>query len=165
MNLFLLLAGLLTTRPAPAQRTSNRAFGTMIDALLSESVPVVTCDELTKMPAAVRLDAREKAEFAVSHLPGARWVGHDDFTLSRVVDVPRDTPVVVYCSVGYRSEKIGEKLQAAGFTNVKNLYGSLFEWVNQGHPVVDSAGHPTDRVHAYSRTWVIWLNRGTKVYE
>ncbi|RYF52680.1 MAG: rhodanese-like domain-containing protein, partial [Cytophagaceae bacterium] len=36
---------------------------------------------------------------------------------------------------------------------------------NQGNPVVDSTGKPTRRVHAYSRTWGIWLNRGEKVYE
>ncbi len=161
----LLSAFFLANVPALAQRTNNKAFGVMIDALLSESVPVITCRELKKMPNAVLLDARQKKEFAVSHLPNARWIGYDDFELSRVSNVPKDAPVVVYCSVGYRSEKVGEKLRAAGFSNVKNLYGSLFEWVNQGNAVVDSTGRPTRRVHAYSRTWGIWLKGGDKVYE
>lgn len=151
--------------PLMAQRTQSKAFGTMVDALIRESVPVVTCNELKQMPNAVLLDARERKEYAVSHLPNARWVGYDNFELSRVADVPKSTPIVLYCSVGYRSEKVGEKLQAAGYTNVKNLYGSLFEWVNQGNPVVDAAGKPTQRVHAYSRMWGVWLNRGEKVYE
>ena len=161
----ILTAVLATAAPTLAQRTNSKAFGVMVDALIKESVPVVTCSELKKMPDAVLLDAREKREFAVSHLPNARWIGYDNFDISRVVNVPRAAPVVVYCSVGYRSEKVGEKLKAAGFTNVKNLYGSLFEWVNQGNPVVDSTGKPTNRVHAYSRTWGIWLKRGEKVYE
>lgn len=163
---FALLSVLLAAAlPALSQRTLSKPFGIMVDALINESVPVVTCNELKKMPDAVLLDAREKREYAVSHLPKARWIGYADFDLSRVANVPRDVPIVVYCSVGYRSEKIGEKLKAAGFANVRNLYGSLFEWVNQGNPVVDSTGKPTRRVHAYSRTWGIWLNRGEKIYE
>ncbi|MBO0949450.1 rhodanese-like domain-containing protein [Fibrella forsythiae] len=165
MKFAFLSALFATALPAVAQRTISKPFGVMVDALIKESVPVVTCNELKQMPDALLFDAREKREYAVSHLPKARWIGYDDFELSRVAGVPKTAPVVVYCSVGYRSEKVGEKLKAAGFTNVRNLYGSLFEWVNQGNPVVDSTGKPTRRVHAYSRTWGIWLNRGEKVYE
>lgn len=50
-----------------------------------------------------------------------------------------------------------------GFTRVSNLYGGIFEWVNEGHPVVRN-GMPTEEVHAFSKTWGIWLRRGTKVY-
>jgi rhodanese-related sulfurtransferase len=163
---YALLSALFTTAvPAVAQRTISKPFGVMVDALIKESVPIITCNELKQIPNAVLLDAREKKEFAVSHLPKAQWIGYDDFELSRVANVPRNAPIVVYCSVGYRSEKVGEKLKSAGFTNVRNLYGSLFEWVNQGNPVVDSTGKPTRRVHAYSRTWGIWLKQGEKVYE
>lgn len=165
MRCFLLFMVLTIALPAFAQRTQSKAFGAMVDALIKESVPVITCNELKQIPDAVLLDARAKKEYAVSHLPNARWVGYNDFDLSRVADVPKSAPIVLYCSVGYRSEKVGEKLQAAGYTNVKNLYGSLFEWVNQGNPVVDEMGRPTERVHAYSRTWGIWLKRGEKVYE
>jgi rhodanese-related sulfurtransferase len=165
MKYTILSALLLTTLPTMAQRTISKPFGIMLDALIKESVPVVTCSELKQMPDAVLFDAREKREYAVSHLPKAQWVGYNDFDLSRIANVPKNAPIVVYCSVGYRSEKVGEKLKAAGFTNVRNLYGSLFEWVNQGNPVVDSTGRPTRRVHAYSRTWGIWLNQGDKVYE
>lgn len=105
----------------------------------------------------------EHDEHAVSRFDNARWVGYDEFKLDRVKDLPKDAPIVVYCSVGYRSEKITEDLQAAGFTNVRNLYGGIFEWVNSGHPVVDDSG-PTEHVHAYDRSWGRWLLRGEKVY-
>jgi 3-mercaptopyruvate sulfurtransferase SseA len=78
---------------------------------------------------------------------------------------PKQSNVVVYCSVGYRSERVGEKLLGAGYQHVHNLYGSLFEWVNEGNPVVDKQEKPTQRVHAYSRLWGVWLKRGEKVYE
>ncbi|HEX9958697.1 MAG TPA: rhodanese-like domain-containing protein [Fibrella sp.] len=165
MKFAFLSAMFMTALPTVAQRTISKPFGIMLDALIKESVPIVTCNELKQIPNAILFDAREKREYAVSHLPKARWIGYNDFDLNRVADVPRTSPIVVYCSVGYRSEKVGEKLKAAGFTNVRNLYGSLFEWVNQGNPVVDSTDKPTRRVHAYSRTWGIWLNRGEKIYE
>ncbi|MBO0930935.1 rhodanese-like domain-containing protein [Fibrella aquatilis] len=165
MKIALFMALMALSLPTLAQRTNNKAFGMMVDALISESVPVVTCNELKQMPEAVRLDARERKEFDVSHLPGARWIGYNDFDLKRVADLPKTTPIVVYCSVGFRSEKVGEKLQAAGYTNIHNLYGSIFEWVNQGNQVVDSTDKPTQYVHAYSRTWGIWLKRGKKIYE
>ena len=133
--------------------------------MLKESVPFVSVAALKAEPAPVLLDTRTSAEFAVSHLQGARWVGYDDFSLSRVRDLPKDTPIVMYCSIGVRSEKIGAQLHAAGFSRVRNLYGGLFEWVNQGNPVFSAPNLPTQRVHAYSPTWGIWLRRGQKVYK
>ena len=143
----------------------KRQFKATIDALNSETVPYISVAELARQPAGLLLlDARPPAEFEVSHLAAARRVGYDDFTAEALGPVAKTTPIVVYCSVGYRSEKVGEKLLKAGFTNVRNLYGGLFEWVNQGHGVVDAAGRPTARVHAYSRLWGVWLQRGEKVY-
>ena len=150
--------------PVMAQTTS-KTYKALLETLYSKSVPLVSCEELKKMPNVVLLDTRERSEFDVSHLPNARWVGYDDFDLSRVRDIPKNANIVTYCSVGYRSEKVGDKLLAAGYKSVHNLYGSLFEWVNQGNPVVDKSGKPTPRVHAYSRAWGIWLRKGEKVYE
>jgi len=147
---------------APA--TTNPLYSAMLNGLLKESVPFVSVAQLRQQPAPILLDTREAPEFAVSHLRGARLVGYEYFSLAAVRDLPKGAPLVVYCSVGARSEKIGARLRQAGFTNVRNLYGGIFEWVNEGQPVVTAANQPTDRVHAYSPTWGIWLKRGQKVY-
>ena len=76
----------------------------------------------------------------------------------------KDQEVIVYCSVGYRSERIGEKLQKAGYTNVKNLYGGIFSWKNEGNEVVRDADIPTDSVHTYNKSWGKWLLKGIEVY-
>ena len=110
------------------------------------------------------LDAREKKEFDVSHLNGAIWVGYDDFRLDRV-KAEKDGRVVVYCSVGYRSEKIGEKLKKAGYSNVFNLFGGIFKWKNSAYPLVDDTGSETDYIHAYDADWGKWLVKGKKVYD
>jgi rhodanese-related sulfurtransferase len=166
MKQFWIVMGLLsiTTGVVLAQTTSP-TYGAMLEAMYKKTVPLVTVAELKKKPNVVLLDTRTKAEYDVSHLPDARWVGYDDFELKRVKDIPKQADVVLYCSVGYRSERVGEKLQAAGYRQVRNLHGSLFEWVNQGNTVVDKQGKPTQRVHAYSRLWGVWLNKGEKVYE
>ena len=71
----------------------------------------------------------------------------------------------MYCSVGYRSEKISEKLTDLGFQNVSNLYGGMFGWVNAEQPIVSGQGKPTDEIHPYDKKWGKWLERGTKKYE
>jgi len=164
-RIWIFLSVFLGTLSVSSAQTTSKAYDLMLKALYKNSVPTISVPELKKMPDAILLDTRAKAEYDVSHLPNARWVGYDDFDLSRVQGIPKNANVVLYCSVGYRSEKVGEKLLAAGYQRVSNLYGSLFEWVNQGNPVVDRTGQPTRRVHAYSRAWGIWLNRGEKVYE
>ncbi|RZL16823.1 MAG: rhodanese-like domain-containing protein [Hymenobacter sp.] len=136
----------------------------MLRGLLHQSVPFVSVAQLQHQPAPVLLDTREASEFAVSHLRDARLVGYDTFSLAAVRNLPKDTAIVVYCSVGVRSEKIGARLSQAGFTNVRNLYGGLFEWVNEGQPVYTEANQLTTRVHAYAPSWGIWLQRGDKVY-
>lgn len=157
------LALLLFACAARAQ-VQRGAYRLMLKSLLSHSVPEIGVQAAARDSASiVFLDAREPGEFEVSHIQGAIPVGYDHFDLAQLPDIQRDSRIVVYCSVGYRSEKVSEKLLAAGFQNVSNLYGGIFEWVNQGFPLRDQVG-PTERVHAYSKTWGIWLRKGKKVY-
>lgn len=159
---------LLTLATAAAYgQVQSSAYRLMLKKLLSHTVPEMQVQQLAADTSGVLLlDAREPKEFAVSHLTGALHVGYDDFKLTAMPDsLAKDRPIVVYCSVGYRSEKVAEQLRAAGYSQVSNLYGGIFEWVNQGNPVVDSRGSVTQRVHAYSRTWGVWLKKGKKVYE
>lgn len=146
-----------------AQKSQSQTFETMLEGLLSETVPYITCDELKELNAPVLLDARPTHEFEVSHLDGARCVGYQSFSKDKLEGLSKDDTIVVYCSVGYRSEKIGEQLQELGYKNVYNLYGSIFEWVNQGNEVVDDEG-VTRKVHAYDKKWGQWLEKGEKVY-
>lgn len=163
--LLLVLSGVGCQRQkSDVPTTTNPLFTTLLRGLLRETVPLVSVNQLKAEPAPVLLDTRAAPEYAVSHLPGARWVGYDDFSLASVRDLPKNTPIVVYCSIGVRSEKVGEQLQKAGFSRVRNLYGGLFEWVNEGNVTVAAHDSVTTRVHAFSRTWGIWLQRGQKVY-
>ncbi|MBB4078781.1 rhodanese-related sulfurtransferase [Lewinella aquimaris] len=112
----------------------------------------ISAQEAHALPRAVYLDAREREEYAVSHLPGAVHLGFDDPDYGGLAGMAKDTPLVVYCTVGYRSERVAAGLRERGFTQVYNLYGSLYAWKLAGFPVV-SAGGPTERIHTYNRKW------------
>lgn len=115
--------------------------------------------------AVVILDAREKIEYDVSHLPEAIFVGYSNFSEDEVTKILTDksASIVVYCSIGIRSENIATKLQKAGYTNVSNLYGGIFEWKNTGYKVYQN-GKETNNVHTFSKAWAKYLKNGKKIY-
>ena len=131
-----------------------------------ESVPYIQVEEVEQLEELLLLDAREREEFDVSHIKNAIWVGHKKFHLDSVVSKieNKNSTIVVYCSIGVRSENIGEKLMRAGYTNVTNLYGGIFEWKNKGYPVYDNSDSETEKVHAFSKHWGKLLTKGEKVY-
>lgn len=143
---------------------NNSEFKHMLDSMYSHTVPLISVDSLKNLKNVYLLDTREKEEFEVSHLKNARNVGYIWFDMRKVYDIPKDANIIVYCSVGYRSEKIGEKLRRNGYKNVFNLYGSIFEWANEGYPLYKSNGVQTTEIHTYNKNWAKWVERGTKVY-
>ncbi|NNE55032.1 MAG: rhodanese-like domain-containing protein [Flavobacteriales bacterium] len=164
-GVYLILITLLTHHSTMSQVQSS-SYNTLLKTLLSHSVSEISVDEAReKLGSVVFLDSRSKEEFDVSHIEGALHVGYDNFELTSVEGLDKKREVVVYCSVGYRSEKITEKLHEAGFKNVHNLYGGIFEWKNQGNEVMTPEGKPTEDVHAYNRLWGIWLKKGNRVYD
>ena len=109
-------------------------------------------------PRPVLLDARTPEEFAVSHLDGAISTPDVDQAITALEGEDPTTPVVVYCSVGYRSSALAEQLTQRNYDNVMNLEGSIFEWANAGRPVVRD-DQPVEVVHPYNEDWGQLLNR------
>lgn len=101
------------------------------------------------------LDVREPAEFAVSHLAGARNVpwGSDWQRAFKDMDIPKTQAIVVYCSIGYRSSVLARKLEQAGFAQVVNLEGSIFKWASEGRPLIRPGGQAAAVVHPYDAKW------------
>ena len=162
---FLLPAFISCNAQTPVNRAhcKNPDFDKAVAQLLNFTVRTISADSLKKIvPNVLLLDAREEKEFNVSHLPNAQNVGYKQFNRHLLDSVAKETPIVVYCSVGYRSEKIGEKLQAMGYNHVYNLYGSIFEWVNEGNQIVNGEGKPTQKLHTYNASWGKWVS-GSKI--
>lgn len=145
-------------------QSGNFMYHTMLDVLLKHSVEEISADSAFQHKKEYFfLDARSIEEYNVSYIKDAVWIGYEDFDLKRISGIDKEAKVIVYCSVGYRSEKITEQLLAAGFSTVYNMYGGVFEWVNNGYPVFNKEGK-TDNIHGYNKKWGIWLNEGEVVY-
>ncbi len=106
----------------------------------------------TNRPSPLILDVRQPEEFDVSHLPGARRVDPQSKAAAIQPLVATNQPVIVYCSVGYRSSELAQRLMKAGMTNVFNLEGSIFQWANEDRPLVNRQGE-AKRVHPYNQRW------------
>ncbi len=105
------------------------------------------------------LDVRTQPEYAVSHIGGARHI--EPTSDPAAVEVANDTPIVTYCSVGYRSAAFAKKLKEAGFTHVQNMTGSIFDWANKGYPI-EQNGRPVRQVHPYNARWSRLLNKNLR---
>ncbi len=96
----------------------------------------------------VFFDARSEAERAVSTLPGA--VSEQDYLADP--DHFAGKKAVIYCTIGYRSGVLVQKLGTKGIA-AANLATGIVGWLHAGGPLVDASGAPTRRVHVYGRTW------------
>ncbi|MCP4441660.1 MAG: rhodanese-like domain-containing protein [Aureispira sp.] len=97
------------------------------------------------------LDSRSKEEYNISHIAGAKRVGFEDFTSEKVWMLNREYTIIVYCAAGQRSKYVAQYLQMMGFVDVYVLEGSLINWSNTGHEVIDAAGNVTDKIHVFNK--------------
>jgi rhodanese-related sulfurtransferase len=105
-----------------------------------------------RQPAPLLLDVRTVEEWNVSHLPGARRIEPNATAENAAKGLTKERPIVTYCAVGYRSGEVAERLRAAGFTNVRNLEGSIFQWANEHRPLVHE-NEAVAQVHPYNGFW------------
>lgn len=104
-------------------------------------------------PQLILLDARTQPEYELSHLPQAKRIDPYHPNLEAIAaSFSKDMPMVVYCSVGYRSARVAQKLEQAGFDRVYNLEGSIFQWANEGRSIYQN-GYPAALVHPYDALW------------
>lgn len=68
------------------------------------------------------LDVRTEQEYAMGHISGACNIP-DTQLRTRLEEVPRDKPVMVYCQVGFRGYLATRTLLQHGFSDVFNLAG------------------------------------------
>lgn len=145
----------------------DQAYDEMLKEHYKGTVPLMQPADLYKRMLAGEtihlLDTRESREYKISAIQGAVHVGFLFFTPGKVDQISKDDLVVVYCTIGARSETVGEKLLNNGFSNVYNLYGGIIYWKNKGYPVYHN-NKKTEDVHVYSKKWGEWLENGNPRY-
>lgn len=157
-----LTTGLLVGVRALAQPSGLSAIRPAVEARYPE-VHWTTTDELAADLARPRpprlLDARAPAEFRVSHIQGATRIDPDSPSgAMAALGEPNSDPIVVYCSVGWRSGDIADRLRQRGFSGARNLEGGIFAWANEGRPVYRGRTR-VQQVHPYDETWGQMLRR------
>ena len=166
-----ILAATVVALPPACHRATAPLDWNTVDAIIADEFPDVPGVNTAELAAAladdpsgvVILDARAREEFVVSHLPGARHVGSDADAAGRLAATTPGARVVVYCSVGYRSAALVERLREAGHGNAVNLEGSIFRWADEGRPVYRGATR-VEQVHPYNERWGSLLPRSLWAY-
>jgi phage shock protein E len=96
--------------------------------------PAEVAQQLERPPAPFLLDVRSAEEFAEGRVPGAKNIPVRELE-SRLAEVPKDRPVVVYCHSGGRATLAHRLLAERGYTNVSEMKGSLVAWEAAQLPV------------------------------
>ena len=116
-SLYLLIACLLIN-------SSFFGQGETINQVVSEKF-----HELINEHNGVLLDVRTAQEFKNGHIPGAGNLNYYAFDFrKKLVLLPENQPIYLYCNTGYRSEKAAKFLIENGYTDVYNLQYGIMEW-------------------------------------
>lgn len=86
-------------------------------------------------PGVRMVDVRTPGEFRQGHIEGALLAPLGQ-TAKAVKDWPRDTPVVLVCHSGHRSQSAAAELLQLGFSDVSHLAGGMLAWRRHGAPQV-----------------------------
>lgn len=158
------LSALIFSHFLRAQLSKDKDYNLELINTLSRDVSDITVWKVESTEKIVFLDARAREEYEVSHLSNAIWVGYSDFSIDRVKMLAKDCHIIIYCTVGVRSEILAQKLLSAGFNNVESLVGGIIEWKNNGKKVLDVNNLETELVHTYDDYWSKFLKIGKAIW-
>ena len=130
----------------------------LVDSIRSQITEVSPDDVagMTEQPLVV--DVREVHEFAEGTIPGAALVPRGVLEGAIGGLAPnRESPIVLYCTVGNRSALAAVSLQAMGYSNVASLAGGIVLWRMEGRPlsIPQASGLDGDRRARYARHLVL----------
>lgn len=152
-------------------------YGTYLDSLYRGAVPLIAPGEVASLlestPDTLVLDMRSEPEREVSYIAGSDFYDFETFSPEYLASVRRDRTILLYCAVGYRSERAGEQLIEMGFTDVRHIYGGIIGWHNAGLELVSGesgdaaaqAGSNGPPVHGYEPRWGRYVQDGNVVYD
>lgn len=112
-----------------------------------KSISVQELKQLQQQQEVILVDVRSPEERAVSIIPGSI----DQAEFESNLEQYRQSLVVAYCTIGYRSGRYAQKMLQQGVTII-NLKGSLLAWSHEGEELLNKAGK-TNKVHVFGRKW------------
>ena len=122
---------------APTAHADNKAIATDEMEAYLEFVDygsgVIFAEQIPKdeWPKFMVIDARDPAQFAKGHIPGAINMDWRQ-VLAKRNTIPKNKPALIYCNTGSLSAQAGFALRVAGWENVRILQGGMSEWQAKG---------------------------------
>lgn len=87
--------------------------------------------DLEKYPHHVKIDVRELEEWSLGHLPEAIHLSKGIIERDIEKTIPNEnTPLIIYCSGGFRSILVAYNLQKMGYKNILSLKGGFSAYQN-----------------------------------
>ena len=93
-----------------------------------------TLKTFAKEKQALLVDVRESEEYASGHIKGAINIPLRDLT-QNLKQIPKNRPVILYCSTGYRTAMGVMALEMLGYSNVKGFPPSFEGWKAAGEQI------------------------------
>lgn len=96
--------------------------------------------EMIDMGEVFILDVRTPEEYAAGHINGSTLLAVQDIPAQelgkKLMEIPRDRKILVYCRTGTRSTQASKILVENGFAEVYNMQGGITEWIKAGYETV-----------------------------
>ena len=121
--------------------TENRLTSESGETLI---IPVLQAKALFEKNKAVFMDARDKNQFELGHIKGAKnlpWHSVDDYFINIVQDLPNDKVIITYCDGEScdLSHNLALFLKKMGFNHVKILINGWSVWQEMNLPIEGSS--------------------------
>lgn len=117
-------------------QTSFLALVEQARPFVTEITPDQVWSKMNSETPLVLVDVREEHERESGYLPGS--IGLSRGVLERDIEqkIPsKDTPIIFYCSGGYRSILAADSVQKMGYVHVASMAGGSRAWVEHGLPL------------------------------
>lgn len=102
-----------------------------------KQVNPVEFKKLISKSGGVLLDVRTQMEFKNGHIVNSGQLNYYAFDFKKkLLLLPKDEPIYLYCNTGYRSEKAAKYLIENGYQSVYNLQHGIMDWELKNLPVV-----------------------------
>ena len=124
-----------------------------------QRIEAIEAQSILEQKQPIILDARTLEEFQTSHLEGAIY-----YTEDILEKLPKDQPLLIYCTLGVRSNKAAKIASNKGFKEVYDMKDGILGWANGSLPLMNQDGLSTDTVHTYNKSVSSMLKKGTAVY-
>jgi thioredoxin 1 len=107
----------------------------------TKHIGAVEFKSLVEKKDGIILDTRTVPEFNRGHIEGAQLVDLQDPNIgSKLITLPKDKPLYLYCYSGARSRVVANFLENNGYSNIYNLQRGIIDWNNNKFAVVMPEG-------------------------